>query len=183
MQKDKDYMDMKKWIGNLRDVTLVESVLKEEGDPEERQPNHMSNTMEKLDNEVLDTENSEKTITLDDNKTAKVISDNNSIPENVIHGLEVTLNGVINALQGTVANIELITVHVGDSSMVITIKVNLQDGQPATLHVDSQSQHVQMKYDNFFVLNDHNLQFIVQAKNFFNPRVMSQLQGAIETTI
>lgn len=168
MGKSHEYVDMKKMLNHMRDEKRINEVV---GD-----------NMGDLENNVMDSDNKDMTITLDDNKTAKIIMDNNTdIPQNILGGLETVLNGFITAIQGTVSNIELITVHLGDASMVITVKVNLQDGQPATIHVDSESQHIQMKYDNFFVLDDPNVRFMTQAKNYFNPRLMSQLQGVTKT--
>ena len=167
MQKDKEYMDMKKWIGNMRDETLIENVL---GDK-----------LHELDNEVLDNDKNDTTITLDNNLTAKVISDSKGISTNITQGLETILNGFITAIQGTITTIELITVHIGDTSMNITINCVLHDGHGIALHVDSESQNIQMKYDNFLILNNENVQFMSQCKNYFNPKLMSQLQGAIKT--
>lgn len=166
MAKDIDYQNMKRMIANLRDPLLLEEVL---GDKSGM-----------LQQQVMDANNDDKIIQLDNNKTAKVITDaNEDVPDRILNGLETVLNGFIEAIQGAVTNIELMTVHMGDSSMVIMIKVVLVDGQPASLHIDSESQHIQLKYDNFLALDDENVRFIAQAKNYFNPRLMSQLQGVV----
>jgi hypothetical protein len=170
MEKDNDYILMKKMIDNMRNPILTEEILNDKS--------------AQLQQHVMDANNEDQSITLDNNKVAKIITDANvEVSDRITTGAQQVLNEFMMAVQGTVTDIELMTVHIGDTSLVITIKVVLKDGQPATIHIDSQSQHIQLKYDNFLALDDENVKFITAAHNYFNPKLMGYLQSAVTTNI
>ena len=164
---DYEYRSMKRMLTKLR---LNEEIA--------NNPNIVGDKTSELKDTVLTADNNDEKITLDNNLDAKIISDSKELPSNVINGLQSVLNNLINAIQGSINNIDLLTVHISDTTMVITIKVTMTDNQPMVFNVNTVNQSVQSKYDNFLELTPKNLQLLAQVKQYFNPRVMSQLQGA-----
>jgi hypothetical protein len=160
---------MKRILGGLRHKLNEEQF---------NNPNVIGDKSSELKDTVLSANNNEDKITLDNNLDAKVISDSNDIPSNVINGLQSVLNNLITAVQGSINNIDLLTVHISNTTMVITFKVTMTDNQPMIFNINTVNQSVQAKYDNFLELTPKNLQLLTQIKQYFNPRVMSQLQGA-----
>ena len=164
---DYEYRSMKRMLTKLR---LNEEI--------NNNPNVVGDKGGELDDKVLTSDNHDEKITLDNNIDAKVISDLEDLPSNIINGLQSVLNNLINAMQGSVNNIDLLTVHISDTTMVITVKVTMTDNQPMVFNVNTMNQSVQCKYDNFLELTPKNIQLLTQVKQYFNPKVMSQLQGA-----
>jgi len=185
MNHDFEYINMKSTIDRFRSGL---GLLKEEINPNQEggnnqgvpaQPNVMDNKDSELQQRTVNQDNSGKKITLDNNKTATVVTDSQELDEKMTSGLQQILNGYLEAIQGSVTNTDLITVHIGDSAMTITVKVMMSDNQPATISVNSESQNIQLKYDNFLELNQKNLALMTQTLKYFNPNLMSDLQGAI----
>jgi len=164
---DYEYRDMKTMIDRLR---LNEEMA--------NNPNVVGDKANELQSSVLTADNHDEKITLDNNITASIISDSQELASNITAGLQSVLNNLISAIQGSINNIDMLTVHIGDTTMVITVKATMTDNQPIVFNIDSVKQSVQAKYDNLLELTPKNLQLLAQVKQYFNPKVMSQLQGA-----
>lgn len=171
---DFEYISMRTMLERSRKGLLNEDVYSN--------PHVIGNQDQELQQKSLDDgNNTDKKITLDNNQTATVVSDVDELAGNITVGLQTILNGFMEAIQGTINNIDMISVHIGDSAMVITVKVTMDDGQPLIFNINSESQSVQVKYDNFLELTDKNVMLLGSVKNYFNPKLMSQLQGAVSS--
>ena len=168
---DFEYVSMKKHMDSMR------MVLKEE---QYNNPHTIGSQDSELSDRALNSQNDDKKISLDNNQTASVISDSQEeLASNITAGLQTILNWFMEAIQGTVNNIDLMTVHIGDSSMVLTIKVTMQDNQPMVFNINSANKSVQAKYDNFLEINEKNLGMLTSVYRYFNPQLMGHLQGAV----
>jgi hypothetical protein len=168
---DFEYVSMKKHMDSVR------KVLKEE---QYNNPHIIGNQDTELSDRSLNSQNDDKKITLDNNQTATVVSDSqDELAGNITMGLQTILNGFMEAMQGTVNNIDMMTVHISDSAMILTIKVTMQDNQPMVFNINSANKSIQAKYDNFLEINEKNLGMLTSAYKYFNPQLMGHLQGAV----
>lgn len=170
MGKDVEYVDMKRMIANLRNPLLLEEIL---GDKSAE-----------LERNILNNDNAGKKITLDSNVNANIISDSNEEADPyIVTELQKMLNGFIDAVQGTLNNIEIITVHLDKTIMRITINVMLIDDQPASLHISSENTIPQLKYDNFLALTPENVKFIMAVQAYFNKEIMQNFDRAADLNL
>lgn len=146
-------------------------------------PHILGNKDSELSTKVMDSDNYDKKISLDNNMEATVVSDGGELAENITTGLQTVLNGFVEAIRGSVTNTDLISVHVGNSAVVITVKTTLEGGMPVVFNINSSNQSVQIKYDNFLELTDKNMQLMQQVKQYFNPKLIAQLQGVVSTGV
>lgn len=173
MNRDFEYINMQKFLNIARQGNLLRE------QDEMTQPNVMQDKGAELQSKVMDADNEGKKITLDNNKQATVVADVQEVDERIISGLQQILNGYLQAINNFVTSVDLITVHIGDSSLVVTVKVTMDDNQPATLNVNSETQDVQLKYDNFLKLSEKNLNMMTASFRYFNATLMTQLQGTV----
>lgn len=171
MAKDIYYTDMKEMISRVRRGAQL---INEETQPN---PNIVSDKGEELKNQVMNSENEGIMLTLDQNKEATIIADAQSIDENIKIFLQQKLNGYIKTVGSFTTSIDKITVHIEDSSLLITIQVIMDGNQPAVLNVNTAKQDIQLKYDNFLQLTEKNINFMKASTNHFNPALMSELTG------
>lgn len=168
---DFEYVSMKKHIHGFREA-LNENQF--------NNPHIIGSKDSELSDRALNTQNSDKKITLDNNQKATIVSDSQGdLAGNITLGLQTVLNGFMEAMQGSVNNIDLMTVHISDSAMIITIKVTMTDNQPLVFNINSSNKSIQAKYDNFLEITDKNMQMLNSAYKYFNPELMNHLQGAV----
>lgn len=144
-------------------------------------PNIMGSQDTALQDKTVNSYKNDHKITLDDNKSATLISDGGELSNEVTTGFQQILNGFIQAIQGAVSDIDKISINIGDTAVVMMIKAIMKDGQSIVFHVNSQTQKIQAKYDNFLELSMENIKLLAQVMQYFNPKLMSQIQGTIET--
>lgn len=170
MRYDHEYISMSKMLKKSRSL-LTEDV--------QNNPHVLGDKSAELADKTMNSQNDDQKLSLDNNMEAKIISDLGELGETISTGLQSILNGFIEAVQGTITNIDLITVHIGDSAVVITIKSTMTDNQPIIFSINSSNQSIQAKYVNFFELTDKNIALLMRIKRYFNPKLMSQLQGVV----
>lgn len=173
-QHDYEYIKMKKMLENMR---RAGEILNEEIQPN---PHILGDKSGELETAALQTDKDSKKISLDDGKEATIVTDdNNELPGNITLGLQTILNGFMTAINGTVLQVDMVTVNIGDSSVNIIIKLIMEGEQSLTVDINSATKDVQLKYDNFLKLSDETQQMVDSIKRYFNPKLLTQLQGLV----
>lgn len=171
---DYEYIKMKTMLENMR---RAGEILNEEEQPN---PHIVGDKGGELETAALQTDKDSKKISLDNNKEATIVTDDNrELAGNVTLGLQTILNGFIEAMTGSIIQVDMITVNVGDTAVNVIIKLIMDGEQPLTVDVNSATHDVQLKYDNFLKLTDQTQQMVNGIKRYFNPKLLDQLQGLV----
>ena len=174
MNYDHEYISMSKMLKKSR-ALLTED--------EQVNPHILGDKDSELSDKTLNTQSDAQKILLDNNVEVKVISDLGELGETIAAEIRSALNDVIEGLQGSIQNVDMLTVNIGDSRLTITMKCTMTDNQPIIFNVNTESKTIQAKYVNFFELTDKNIVLLINMKKGFNDLVMNQLQGIVNNKV
>lgn len=171
MGRDSEYISMKTMLERSRRGFVNEDV--------QQNPHVINNQDSKLSDQVLTDDSSDQKISLDNNLEASVVSKTGEVAGNVIVGLQTVLNGLVEAIQGMYHNIDRIVVTMDESVMTITMNIVLVDSNPLIFIVNSEKSSVQIQYEGYLELTNETIGLFTRMKNYFNPKLMANLQAQV----